>query len=101
MSDIHQLTLTFVISTILLRQRATRPSSGCANVHPDGRAVIAKLLRYLGYGVKTKPVHVTYVLAIMEIEAWFLAEHTHFKRIDPRLDRGINQASLGFDPSSR
>ena len=72
---------------------------GMRDVHPDGRADIAKLLRYLGYGVKTKPVQVTYVLAIMEIEAWFLAEHTHFHRIDPGLTMALIIASLGFDPS--
>ncbi len=72
---------------------------GMRDVHPDGRADIVKLLRYFGYGVKTKPVQVTYVLAIMEIEAWFLAEHTHFQRIDPGLTVELIKASLGFDPS--
>jgi hypothetical protein len=72
---------------------------GMRDVHPDGRSDIAKLLRYMGYGVKTKPVQVTYVLAIMEIEAWFLAEHTHFQRINPGLTVELIEASLGFDPS--
>ena len=36
----------------------------------------------------------------MEIEAWFLAEHTHFQRIDPGLTIPRIIAEMGFDPST-
>ena len=35
----------------------------------------------------------------MEIEAWFVAEHTHFARLDPTLTCGRIQKAVGFDPS--
>jgi hypothetical protein len=48
--------------------------------------------------VKTKPIQVSFILAIMEIEAWFLSEHTHFARIDPNITPARILAALGFDP---
>ena len=43
---------------------------------------------------------VLFVLGVMEIEAWFLAEHTHFQRIHPDLEPNRINAKLGFNPSS-
>src|SRR6266446_6181044 len=42
------------------------------------RADIPKLEGLLRYGVRSKPIVVTFVLSVMEVEAWFLAEHLHF-----------------------
>jgi hypothetical protein len=38
------------------------------------------------------------IMAVMEIEAWFLAEHTHFPRIHESLTCELIQATLGFNP---
>lgn len=46
-----------------------------------------------------KPVHPVLVLAVMEIEAWFLAEHTHFNQIRQDLTMDLICTKLGFDPS--
>ena len=54
-------------------------------------------LRY--YQLKSESVSVDFVLGVMEIEAWFLAEHTHFPRIHPRLSASRIAALHGFDPS--
>ncbi len=48
--------------------------------------------------LKTKPVQVQFVLAVMEVEAWFLAECTHFARISPALTIPHIKAAVGFDP---
>jgi hypothetical protein len=53
----------------------------------------------LRYRLRTKPISVDFVLGVMEIEAWFLAEHTHFSRIHPRLSVSRIAAIHGFDPS--
>ena len=50
--------------------------------------------------VKTKPVEVKFILGIMEIETWFIAEYTHFQRLDSRLTPERIQSQLGFDPRS-
>ena|ERR1022692_4177196 len=39
------------------------------------------------------------VLGIMEIEAWFIAEHTHFERMHASLTTATVIAHLGYDPS--
>lgn len=49
--------------------------------HGDIARLEATLPRYL----KTSLAPVTFILAIMEIEAWFLAEGTHFPRIAPAI----------------
>jgi hypothetical protein len=54
----------------------------------------------LPYRVKTKPIVVDFILSIMEVEALFLAEHSHFPRIDPAIIVPAIIAQLGFDPSN-
>ncbi len=45
------------------------------------------------------PVH--FYLSIMEIESWFLAENTHFLRIDSRLTKKRIISELGFFPNDK
>lgn len=37
----------------------------------------------------------------MEVEAWFIAEHSHFARIDARLDAVTVVGALGYDPATQ
>ena len=73
---------------------------GIRDVYPLLREDIPILARRIPLNVKTKPIRVVFVLAVMEVEAWFLAESTHFERIDPALTVALISASLGFDPSA-
>jgi hypothetical protein len=41
-----------------------------------------------------------FVVATMETEAWFIAEHTHFQKIDSNLTLDYIRESVGFDPST-
>jgi hypothetical protein len=53
------------------------------DVYPVHSAAQIPLLRKaLRYRLKTKPIDPFFVLGVMEIEAWFLAESTHFPRIE-------------------
>lgn len=61
---------------------------------------IPKLEEYLPKYIKTKLVPVTFILAIMEIEAWFLAETTHYLKIEPSITVAAIKANLGFDPEN-
>lgn len=63
-------------------------------------AELAKLQSKLPLFVKTKPIPVTFILSVMEVEAWFLAEHTHFQKIDPSITLASIIAALKFDPST-
>ena len=50
--------------------------------------------------IKTKLIPVEFILSVMEIEAWFLAEYKHFKKIDPLLTLDLIRYNLKFDPAN-
>jgi hypothetical protein len=62
------------------------------------RAEIPALEAGLQKYVRRKPIVVDFILSIMELEAWFLAECSHFPRIDPAITIATIRSSLGFDP---
>jgi hypothetical protein len=64
--------------------------------HADVPKLEALLPRY----IKTSLIPVVFILAIMEIEAWFLTESTHFGKIDPLITVAAIKATLGFDPEN-
>jgi hypothetical protein len=71
------------------------------DVYPDHTAAdIPTLRRSLRHGLHTKPINPLFVLGIMEIEAWFLAEHSHFPKIHAGLTLARIVADKGFDPST-
>jgi len=70
------------------------------DVYPIAFSDIPSLRTGLRLWVKTKPVEVQFVLGIMEIETWFIAEYSHFQKLDPLLTPEYIQSQLGFDPSS-
>lgn len=61
-------------------------------------AEISKLRKGLMMYVPTVPVSPLFVLGVMEIEAWFVSEHTHFERIHSELNPQLIMDKLGFDP---
>lgn len=70
------------------------------DVYPQfSHSELSKLEQGLPLYVKTKPIVVNFILSVMEIEAWFLAEHRHFEKIDPAITVGAIVAALNFDPS--
>jgi hypothetical protein len=50
--------------------------------------------------IKTSLAPVTFILSIMEIEAWFLAETSHFQEIDSSITLPAIKNILGFDPEN-
>jgi len=71
---------------------------GLRDLHPRPIADLAKVKSGMLYGVPTAGVPIRLLLAVAEIEAWFLQEGTHFARIDNRLDVSTFHAAFGFDP---
>lgn len=73
---------------------------GVRDVFPDFTySQIPELRAGLRYRLKTKPIEVIFALGVMEIETWFIAEHTHFLRLNVQLTTSHINARLGFDPS--
>jgi hypothetical protein len=72
---------------------------GLRDVRPEFTAAeIPRLEQGLRTRIKAALAPVEFILAVMEIEAWFLAESTHFARIDPAITCAAIQATLGFHP---
>ncbi|KFX61029.1 DUF4276 family protein [Paraburkholderia fungorum] len=70
---------------------------GLRDVYPLTAADIPKLNAnmYTGLAVDTLPIALH--LAILEVEAWFIEESTHFTKIDPAISADILKAN-GFHP---
>lgn len=50
---------------------------------------------------QNSPIPVTSIIAVMEIETWFLSETTHYERINPKLTQALitsNQKKIGVNP---
>jgi hypothetical protein len=73
---------------------------GVRDVYPQPRAAIPHIVRLLNYGQKTIPIQVVFVLAVMEIETWFITEHDHFSQIDLSLTPAFIHARVGFNPET-
>jgi hypothetical protein len=71
---------------------------GLRDVYPKTFTDIPKLELGLRYGIPTRYVPICIILAIMEVEAWFLAETSHFSRIHPSLTKDLIKRTLNFDP---
>jgi hypothetical protein len=67
--------------------------------YTSSQLALAESERGLLFQVPTAPIPVRFVLSVMGIEAWFLAEHTHLQRIDPAITCAKVSDDLGFDPS--
>ncbi|CAJ0859879.1 DUF4276 family protein [Ralstonia flatus] len=74
---------------------------GIRDVRPDyENSQLAHLRKLLRYGIDKTLTPVMFILPTAEIEAWFLAEHTHFGRIDPSLTMPQIQQAIGCDPAT-
>lgn len=69
---------------------------GLRDVYPMKQTDVASLQAGLRRSTPTGTVPVEIHLAILETEAWFLDEWTHFERIDPALDE-TTRIAAGFD----
>ena len=73
---------------------------GLRDVYPDVTyEELPQLREGLKKYLKANPIGVVFVLAVMEIEAWFIAEYTHFARVNHQLTMARIRGKVGFDPS--
>ncbi len=74
---------------------------GLLDVRPRWeRDEIPELERFLYYGLPQRELETKFILSIMEIEAWFLADENHYKEIDPNLTLDLILMNNNFDPTS-
>lgn len=70
---------------------------GVRDVYPNKHAELEKLRNGMSAGLDAQPVATHIVLAVMEVEAWFIGESTHFQRVDPALTPAYIKATHGID----
>src|SRR5262249_51840464 len=67
-------------------------------VYPLSRSKISQLQSAINSGFEQSVMPVKIVLAIMELEAWFIGEFRHFLDIDQRLTPSKIHKRIGFNP---
>jgi len=74
---------------------------GLRDVYPNfSREEVGKLMRGLNYKLPQKKAPTRIYLAIMEIEAWFLGEYRHLKKVSKWLTPAFIEKHLGFNPAT-
>lgn len=92
------------VKSVVLDQRASLTKNGYSlilglrDLYPRPLADLKKTKIDLKYGIPTNGVPTFILLAVAEIEAWFLQEFTHFQRIDVKLNPACFKNDFGFDP---
>ena len=73
---------------------------GLRDVFPLPLVGVSKVRRNWGIYVPSGRLIPELILAILETEAWFIGEHTHFERISAKLTSPFVQSHLGYDPAT-
>lgn len=84
-----------------LRERGYEKIIGLRDLYPmpiDELERLEKGLRFLPPKLKDDAPHFDVIVAVHEIEAWFLAETNHLRKIDKKLTGRFIKERLGFDP---
>lgn len=91
-----------ILSNIInLREQNYQMIVGLRDLYPipiDELERLEKGLRFLPPKLKNNTLYFDVIVAVHEIEAWFLAETNHFRKIDKRLTGRFIKERLGFDP---
>lgn len=74
---------------------------GIRDVYPSVSRDEIHTLKYgLNYKLSQKEIPILFILSIMEIEAWILAENNHYEVIDSNLTLEYIQNNFGFNPKN-
>jgi hypothetical protein len=68
---------------------------GLLDVYPKYKSELQKLMMFSRTGIPTKSIPVSIIFAVMEIEAWFMAEVNHFRKISNKLTKNVIENHLG------
>lgn len=84
-----------------LRESGYSHIIGLRDLYPlsmDELPRLEKGLKFLPYAYREMKDPFDIVVAVREVETWFLAETHHFKRVDKRLTGKFIEKRLGFNP---
>lgn len=72
---------------------------GLRDLYPQPLARAFHVRQRMSYRQRTRPIKVVNILAIAEVEAWFVAEATHYCKVNAGLTAPVVVSTLGFDPA--
>lgn len=72
---------------------------GIRDLYPKPNSELSMTIRRMAYGVPTAGVPTNIIVAVPEVESWFLQEYNHYSVLDPSLDYTTFSEQFGFDPS--
>ena len=72
---------------------------GLRDVYPHAYSDFRKLRRMIKKHMPDGKVTPVVCFAVLEVETWFIAEYTHFRKIHPRLTRNFIKKKTGIDPA--
>lgn len=70
---------------------------GLRDLHPLPLSDLNKLKKGLAHRLPTADLPTHIVVAVMEVESWFLCEHSHFKKVHEDLDVDRIKIDVGID----
>ena len=94
------------VKSYLLEERESLIKSGYSvliglqDLYPLAKDEYRRLRDGLYYKAPQVPIRVEFVIAVMEVEAWFIAEKSHFLRRDRRLTNEFIFENLNLDLST-
>lgn len=86
-----------------LRERGYEKIIGLRDLYPlpiEDLEKLEKGLRFLPGKLKDQAAYFDIIIAIHEVETWFLAESNHLRKVDKRLTGHFIKERLGFNPYS-
>lgn len=70
---------------------------GLRDLFPEPQANLALVQQAVASVIPTAPVPANVFIAVMEVEAWFIEEETHFSRISPTLTQQKIALAVNYD----
>lgn len=92
------------VRSVIIEQRPSLTKAGYSlilglrDLYPKTLAELEIVKRNMAYQLPTSGVPTHILLAVAEVEAWFLQDYTHYAKIDSALDHTKFKSLFGFDP---
>ncbi len=83
-----------------LKNKGYQTILGLLDLYPIQLADRKKFIRGVNAGLALQGVKLQIVVAVMEVEAWFVKESHHFLRLHPALDPASIKRRIGFNPDT-
>lgn len=82
---------------LLLRNAQYDRVLGLRDIHPEPSAELEEIYELTNERLAALPLPCEMIIAVREVEAWFIADHAHFPKVDATLTAAFILERLGID----